>query len=165
MMRQDRFTQQAQEVLAASQDLVRQQKHSQWDVEHVLLSLLQHPDGLAGKILEKLDVKVNELRDKVAAHLAQAPKLAHDVGQIYTTPRIVKLLEMANSEAERFKDEYVSVEHLLIAIADERDGDASRLMREAGRRSSSKNRGLQEVLGGKRLATPAAGNPYNAREK
>ncbi|MCH8009201.1 MAG: hypothetical protein IIC91_10075, partial [Chloroflexi bacterium] len=61
-MRQDRFTQQAQEVLAASQDLVRQQKHSQWDVEHVLLSLLQHPDGLAGKILEKLDVKVNELR-------------------------------------------------------------------------------------------------------
>ena len=165
MMRQDRFTQQAQEVLAASQDLVRQQKHSQWDVEHVLLSLLQHPDGLAGKILEKLDVKVNELRDKVAAHLAQAPKLAHDVVQIYTTPRIVKMLEMANAEAERFKDEYVSVEHLLIAIADERDGDASRLMREAGITKERLYKGLQEIRGGKRVDTPTAENRYNALEK
>ena len=165
MMRQDRFTQQAQEVLAASQDLVRQQKHSQWDVEHVLLSLLQHPDGLAGKILEKLDVKVNELRDKVAAHLSEAPKLAHDVVQIYTTPRIVKMLEMANSEAERFKDEYVSVEHLLIAIADERDGDASRLMREAGITKERLYKGLQEIRGGKRVDTPTAENRYNALEK
>ena len=165
MMRQDRFTQQAQEVLAASQDLVRQQKHSQWDVEHVLLSLLQHPDGLAGKILEKLDVKVNELRDKVAAHLAEAPKLAHDVVQIYTTPRIVKMLEMANAEAERFKDEYVSVEHLLIAIADERDGDASRLLREAGITKERLYKGLQEIRGGKRVDTPTAENRYNALEK
>ena len=165
MMRQDRFTQQAQEVLAASQDLVRQQKHSQWDVEHVLLSLLQHPDGLAGKILEKLDVNTGELRDKVAAHLAQAPKLAHDVVQIYTTPRIVKMLEMANSEAERFKDEYVSVEHLLIAIADERDGDASRLMREAGITKERLYKGLQEIRGGKRVDTPTAENRYNALEK
>ena len=165
MMRQDRFTQQAQEVLAASQDLVRQQKHSQWDVEHVLLSLLQHPEGLAGKILEKLDVKVGELRDKVAAHLAQAPKLAHDVVQIYTTPRIVKMLEMANAEAERFKDEYVSVEHLLIAIADERDGDASRLLREAGITKERLYKGLQEIRGGKRVDTPTAENRYNALEK
>ncbi len=89
MMRQDSFTQQAQEVLAGSQEMVREQKHSQWDVEHVLLSLLQHPEGLAGKILEKLDVDVRQLRDKVAAHLAEAPKLAHDVVQIYTSPRIV----------------------------------------------------------------------------
>jgi len=129
MMRQDRFTQQAQEVLAASQELVRQQRHSQWDVEHVLLSLLQHPDGLAGKLLERLSVEAGQLRDKVAAHLAETPKLAHDVVQIYTTPRIVGMLEKANAEAERLKDEYVSVEHILIAIADERDGEAARILR------------------------------------
>ena len=75
MMRQDRFTQQAQEVLAASQEMVREQKHSQWDVEHVLLALLQHPEGLASKILEKLDANAGQLRDKVAVHLAEAPKL------------------------------------------------------------------------------------------
>ena len=165
MMRQDRFTQQAQEVLAASQEMVREQKHSQWDVEHVLLALLQYPDGLAGKILEKLDVDATGLRDKVAAHLSEAPKLAHDVVQIYTTPRIVKMLEIANAEAERFKDEYVSVEHLLIAIADERDGDASRLLREAGVTKERLYKGLQEIRGGARVDTPTAENRYNALEK
>ena len=165
MMRQDRFTQQAQEVLAGSQEMVREQKHSQWDVEHVLLSLLQHPEGLAGKILEKLDVDVRQLRDKVAAHLAEAPKLAHDVVQIYTTPRIVKMLEMANAESERLKDEYVSVEHLLIAICDEREGDASRILREAGVDKERLYRALQEVRGGARVDTPTAESRYNALEK
>ena len=132
MMRQDRFTQQAQEVLAASQDLVRQQRHSQWDVEHVLLALLQHPQGLARQVLEGLKVDVDRLRDNVAAGLAEAPKLGYDVVQIYTTPRIVRMLEAANAESERLKDEYVSVEHLLIAIADEGEGDAVKALREVG---------------------------------
>jgi len=165
MMRQDRFTQQAQEVLAASQELVRQQRHSQWDVEHVLLSLLQHPDGLAGKLLERLSVDAGQLRDKVAAHLAETPKLAHDVVQIYTTPRIVGMLEKANAEAERLKDEYVSVEHILIAIADERDGEAARILREAGIDKERLYKALQEVRGGARVDTPTAESKYQALEK
>src|SRR3990170_7882003 len=108
MMRQDRFTQQAQEVLAGSQELVRQQRHAQWDVEHVFLALLQHPDGLAGQVLQRAGADVEKLRDRVAAALAKTPKLAYDVVQIYTTPRIVRMLEAANAEAERLKDEYVS---------------------------------------------------------
>ena len=165
MMRQDRFTQQAQEVLAGSQELVRQQRHSQWDVEHVLLSLLQHPEGLAGQVLERLDVKVDRLRDSVAALLAKTPKLAHDVVQIYTTPRIVKMLEMANAEAERLKDEYVSVEHLLIAIVDEREGEAARLLSEAGVDKERLYQALQEIRGGARVDTPTAESRYNALEK
>src|SRR3990172_11160307 len=108
MLRQDRFTQQAQEVLAASQELVRTQRHAQWDVEHVLLALLQHPDGLAGRLLQRLDVDVDKLRERVVAALSKTPRLAYDVVQIYTTPRIVKMLETANAEAERLQDEYVS---------------------------------------------------------
>ena len=165
MMRQDRFTQQAQEVLAGSQELVRKQRHSQWDVEHVLLSLLQHPEGLAGQVLERLDVKVDRLRDSVAALLAKTPKLAHDVVQIYTTPRIVKMLEMANAEAERLKDEYVSVEHLLIAIVDEREGEAARLLSEAGVDKERLYQALQEIRGGARVDTPTAESRYNALEK
>ncbi len=165
MMRQDRFTQQAQEVLAGSQELVRQQRHSQWDVEHVLLSLLQHPEGLAGQVLERLDVDVAKLRDNVAAHLAESPKLAHDVVQIYTTPRIVKMLELANAEAERLKDEYVSVEHILIAIADEREGDAAGLLSEAGVDKERLYQALQEIRGGARVDTPTAESRYNALEK
>ena len=122
MMRQDRFTEQAQDVLQASQEMVRQHRHSQWDVEHVLLGMLSHADGFARRILEKLGVNVDQLRDKVATHLGKAPKLGYDVVQIYTTPRIVRMLETANAEAERLKDEFIGTEHLLIAIAGERQG-------------------------------------------
>ena len=165
MMRQDRFTQQAQEVLAASQEMVRQQRHSQWDVEHVLLALLQHPQGLAGQILEKLNVDAGRVRDRVAAALAKTPKLAYDVVQIYTTPRIVRMLEAANAEAERLKDEYVSVEHLLIAIADEREGESAMALGEFGVDKERLYKALEEVRGGARVDTPTAESRYGALEK
>jgi ATP-dependent Clp protease ATP-binding subunit ClpC len=164
-MRQDRFTQQAQEVLAASQELVRTSRHSQWDVEHVLLALLQHPDGLAGQVLERLNVDAGQLRDKVAATLDKSPKLAYDVVQIYTTPRIVKLLETANAEADRLKDEYVSVEHILIAIADEREGEAARILQEAGVDKERLYQALADVRGGARVDSPSAESRYGALDK
>ncbi len=165
MMRQDRFTQQAQEVLAASQELVRTQRHSQWDVEHVLLALLQHPDGLAGQVLRRLNIDVDKLRDRVASTLAKTPKLAYDVVQIYTTPRIVRMLKTANAEAERLKDEYVSVEHLLIAIADEREGESAQVLREFGADKERLYQALAEVRGGARVDTPTAESRYGALEK
>ncbi|MEK7693664.1 MAG: AAA family ATPase, partial [Chloroflexota bacterium] len=164
-MRQDRFTQQAQEVLAASQEMVRTQRHSQWDVEHVLLALLQHHDGLAGRILTAMDVDVRALTSRVADTLAKSPKLAYDVVQVYTTPRIVKMLETANAEAERLKDEYVGVEHLLIAIADERDGDAARVLREFKIDKERIYRALQDVRGSARVDSPTAESKYGALEK
>ncbi len=165
MMRQDRFTQQAQEVLAASQEMVRQQRHSQWDVEHVLLALLQHRDGLAGQILDKMGVDVRALTARVADTLGRAPRLAYDVVQVYTTPRIVKMLETANAEAERLKDEYVGVEHLLIAIADERDGDSARIFQQFGIDKERVYRALQEIRGSARVDSPTAESKYGALEK
>jgi len=165
MMRQDRFTQQAQEVLAASQEMVRTQRHSQWDVEHVLLALLQHQDGLAGRILDHMGIDVRALTKRVADTLASAPKLAYDVVQVYTTPRIVKMLETANAEADRLKDEYVGVEHLLIAIADERDGDAARIFREMSIDKERVYKALQEVRGSARVDSPTAESKYGALEK
>ena len=165
MMRQDRFTQQAQEVLAASQEMVRTQRHSQWDVEHVLLALLQHQDGLAGKILDSMGVDVRALTKRVADTLARAPKLAYDVVQVYTTPRIVKMLETANAESERLKDEYVGVEHILIAIADERDGESARILREFGIDKERIYRALQDVRGSARVDSPTAESKYGALEK
>src|SRR3972149_4062254 len=105
MMRQDRFTEQAQEVLQASQQLVREHRHPQWDVEHIFLGLLQQRDGLAMKIFEKLGVPVEQLRERVAAGLGRRPKQAYDSVQVYITPRVVGVLEAANAEAERLKDE------------------------------------------------------------
>ncbi|MGB6837779.1 MAG: AAA family ATPase [Dehalococcoidia bacterium] len=164
-MRQDRFTQQAQEVLAASQEVVRQQRHSQWDVEHIFLALLQHPGGLAQQILGKLGVDVSKLLERVAQALARSPKLAYDVVQIYTTPRIIRLLETANAEAERLKDEYVSIEHILIAIADEREGESARILQEFGVDKERLYSALQEVRGGARVDSPTAESRYGALEK
>ncbi len=165
MMRQDRFTQQAQEVLAASQEMVRQQRHSQWDVEHVLLALLQHQDGLAGRILDAMQVDVRALTQRVADTLARSPKLAYDVVQVYTTPRIVRMLETANAEAERLKDEYVGVEHLLIAIADDRDGESAQILRQFGIDKERIYKALQEVRGSARVDSPTAESRYGALDK
>jgi ATP-dependent Clp protease ATP-binding subunit ClpC len=164
MMRQDRFTEQAQEVLAGSQELVRQQRHSQWDVEHVLMALVNH-QGLALEIFKRLNVDVQQLRDRVAAALSKTPRLAHDVVQIYTTPRIVRMLENANSEAERLKDEYVGVEHLLIAIGDERDGESARILQQFGIDKERIYRALSEVRGKARVEDPRAESRYQALAK
>src|SRR3970040_2288420 len=165
MMRQDRFTEGAQEVLAASQELVRKERHSQWDVEHVLMALLTHEGGAAPAIFEKLNVDRARLREAVAKALAKAPKLAYDVVQIYTTPRIVRMLEAANAEAERLKDEDVGVEHLLVAIADEREGEAARILGQFGIDKEKIYRALQEVRGGARVDSPTAESKYRALER
>ncbi len=165
MMRQDRFTEQAQEVLAASQQLVREYRQPQWDVEHILLALLQHTDGLARDIFEKLGVPVDQLRERVAQHLAASPKLGTDQVQIYVTPRVVRLLEAANAEAERLKDEFVGVEHLLIAIADEREGEAARILRDFQVDKERIYRALQDIRGTARVQSPRAESHYRALEK
>ena len=165
MMRQDRFTEQAQQVLQASQEMVRQHRHPQWDVEHVFLAMLTHPEGFARRLLEKLNVNVDQLRDAVAQHLGRAPKTAGDVVQIYTTPRIVRMLETANAEAERLHDEFVGVEHLLIAIADEREGESQRLLCERDVDKERLYHALQEVRGSARVQSPHAESHYQALEK
>src|SRR3990172_7686362 len=105
MMKQERFTEQAQEVLAQSQELVRQYRHAQWDVEHLLLALLMQQDGLTPDILRKLGVDAQAMRRRLEGVLAEAPKLAYEGGQIYATPRVTRLLENAKAEADRLKDE------------------------------------------------------------
>ncbi|HEX5939405.1 MAG TPA: Clp protease N-terminal domain-containing protein, partial [Dehalococcoidia bacterium] len=164
-MRQDRFTEQAQEVLAQSQQLVREQRHSQWDVEHVLLALISYPNGLAQRVVESLGVDVQALRRSVAEALARTPKLQYDVVQIYTTPRIVKMLETANAEAERLKDEFVGVEHLLIAIAGESEGESAQILGQYGLAKERIYQALQEVRGGHRVDDPRAESRYQALER
>jgi ATP-dependent Clp protease ATP-binding subunit ClpC len=165
MMQQDKFTQQAQEVLAASQEIVRQQRHSQWDVEHVLLALVSHENGVAQHILERLGASIPALREELTSVLDRAPKLAHEVVQIYTTPRIVRMLENARSEAERLKDEFIGAEHLLTAIADERDGESARILRERQIDKEKIYKALAEVRGRARINDPNAESRYRALER
>jgi ATP-dependent Clp protease ATP-binding subunit ClpC len=172
MMRQDRFTEGAQEVLAASQELVRKERHSQWDVEHVLMALLTYDRGITPQIFQELGADAGALRQAVGRALSEAPKLAYDVVQIYTTPRIVRVLEAANAEADRLQDDYVGVEHILIAIADERDpampqGErtAARILAQHGIDKERIYRALEKVRGGARTDSPTAESKYRALER
>jgi len=165
MMRNDRFTEQAQEVLASSQALVRESRHAQWDVEHVFYALIRLKDGLAREVLSKMGVDPEAVGRAVKARLDKAPRLAHDVVQIYTTPRIVSVLEAANAEASRLQDEYVGVEHLLIALSDVRDGDVAAVLAEFSITKERVYRALQQIRGSGRVDSPTAESRYQALAK
>jgi len=164
-MRPERFTEQARETLAASQELVRRYRHSQWDVEHILMALLEQESGLTSDILEKLGVDVAAVKGRVGASLEPAPKVAYEAGQIYATPRIARLLENAEREAARLKDEFIGTEHLLIAIAGEAQGEAVTILKEFGVDQEKIYRALQDIRGVHRVDDPRAESKYRSLEK
>jgi len=165
MMRPDRFTEQAQEIIATSQELVRHYQHNQWDVEHILLALLQKEDSVAADILRELGVDIGQVKEKVEQALQRSPKMAYDSGQIFATPRIASMFQIASNEADRLKDEFVSIEHLLIAIASEQHGEASKILKEFGIDQEKIYRALQDIRGGQRVTDPRAESKYRALEK
>ena len=164
-MRPEKFTEQAREALALSQELVRQYKHSQWDVEHILLALLQQEKGLVGEILRELKADVDTIRQQVDAALARAPKVTFDTGQIYATPRVAQLLSSANAEAERLKDEFISTEHILIAIVGEEKGEAAAIFGRFGIDKEKVYKALQKLRGGHRVTDARAESKYRSLEK
>jgi len=164
-MRNDRFTEQAQEVISASQQLVRDERHSQWDVEHVLFALLALPNGLARDIFTAAQIESDAVLRSLQEKLKHGPKLGNEVVQIYTTPRIVEMLERANAEANRLKDEYVGVEHLLLAVVDATDGESAKVMEEFQVSKERLYRALQSVRGSARVDSPTAESTYQALTK
>jgi ATP-dependent Clp protease ATP-binding subunit ClpC len=159
------FTEQAQEVLAASQELVRRYRHNQWDVEHILLALLEQEKGITRDILQMLGVGVDVVKRRVAATLEGFPQVTYQAGQIYATPRISALLENASREADRLKDEFVSTEHLLIAIAGETRGEAATILAESGINQEKIYQALQKIRGGHRVTDRQAESKYRSLEK
>jgi len=164
-LRPERFTEQAQEVLAASQELLRRYRHNQWDVEHILLALLEQEKGITKDILQMLGVDVEAIKQRVQATLESFPKVTYEAGQIYATPRISALLENANREADRLKDEFVSTEHLLIAIAGESRGEAATILAESGVNQEKIYQALQKIRGGHRVTDRQAESKYRSLEK
>jgi len=164
-MRQERFTEQAQEALAASIELVRHYHHSQWDVEHILLALLQQEKGLVGDILRQLGINVDAVKREVEQVLERFPRLSYEATQIYPTPRVNHLGEMAKAEADRLKDEFIGTEHLLIAMAGEEKGEAANILRRFGVDQEKVYRALQEIRGGHRVTDARAESKYRSLQK
>jgi len=164
-MRQERFTEQAQEAINASQQIAMQLHHSQWDVEHILLALLQQQEGLVGDILVELGVDVEAVRQQVEAALEKTPRIAYEAAQLYATPRVNRLGESAKAEADRLKDEFIGTEHLLIAIIGEEKGEAAAILKGFGIDQEKVYRALQALRGGHRVDDARAESKYRSLEK
>ena len=164
-MRPERFTEQAREILAVSQGITSRYHHVQWDVEHILLALLEQEGGLTSQILGRLGANVEAVKKRVEDSLDRAPKATQESAQIYATPRIARLMDNAAREADRLKDDFISTEHLLIAIAAEGSGEAATILKEFGIDQEKIYRALQDIRGGHRVDSPTAESRYRSLEK
>jgi ATP-dependent Clp protease ATP-binding subunit ClpC len=119
MMRFDRFTERAQEAAQRAAEIIQRYGHNQIDTEHILLALIEQPGGVIPQILEILNVNGDALSERIDAALRSTPKaniFGGGAGQIFITPRVKRIIDLANEEANRLKDEYISTEHIFLAV-------------------------------------------------
>src|SRR5262249_17994490 len=131
-MRLDKFTVKAQEAIQAAQALVDRHEHQAMDPEHLLAALLQQRAGVVGPILGRIGAQPHAVAGPLETELSRMPKVRGGGGGQYLGERLRAALDRAQREAERLKDEYVSTEHLLIGIAQDRDGAAGRALAANG---------------------------------
>ena len=164
-MRLDKFTVKAQEALQAAQSLADQRGHQTLEPEHLLLALLQQREGVVSPLLGKLGVRAETLQQQLEAEIARIPQVRGGGSGQYLGERLRQTLERAQREAERLKDDYVSTEHLLVAIAQERDGGAARVLGAAGVTPDALYRALVDVRGNQRVTDPNPEDKYQALER
>ncbi|HQF87315.1 MAG TPA: ATP-dependent chaperone ClpB [Acidobacteriota bacterium] len=164
----NKMTLKVREALSAAQGLAQRRNHAQVDVEHVLLALLQQADGLAPRLLARLDVPVAEFTGRLEQELDKLPRLSGDgaADGLYISGRLNRILIQAQEEAARLKDAFLSVEHLLAAmIADGADQPAARLFRAYGVDRERFDRVLQDVRGNQRVDSEDPEGTYAALER
>jgi len=168
MMRFDRFTERAQEAAQRAAEIIQRYGHNQIDTEHILLALIEQPGGVIPQILEKLNVNADSLAERLDATLRASPKaniFGGGAGQIFITPRVKRIIDLANEEANRLKDEYISTEHIFLAILTERNTPAARILESAGLTRDRVYDAIQDLRGGQRVTDPQAETRYRMLEK
>ena len=159
-MNLNKFTQKVQDALAEAQNLALQYKHMHVDGEHLLLALLQQPEGLLSRTLQKMGTSPGNFTEALEGSLGSLPQVdgpGFQPGNIYVTPRLNQLLVKAQEEAKRMKDEYVSVEHILMALLEEGPKTpAGRLFEQFNITKDRFLQALTEIRGNRRItsATP-----------
>ena len=165
VFKQEDFTEQAQEAIGASYDVVRRFRHPQWDVEHIVVAMLQAETGVPVQILENLGVDVGAVREEIERVLEATPKLSEQGTQIHPTPRAVTLLDVAKEEAERLHDDYIGTEHLFIAALSDAQGDSAQVLARHGVDKERVYQALQEIRGGHRVTDQRAESRYQSLER
>jgi ATP-dependent Clp protease ATP-binding subunit ClpB len=165
-MNVDKFTLKTQEALQAAKGVAEQKNHQQIDVEHLLSALLMQKEGIVIPIIQKLGANPNLISSQLEGELNRIPRVTGGgAGQIYLSSRLNEILNSAWKEAERLTDEYLSTEHLLIAIADERGGVSSQILQRSGVTKDAIFRVLQEIRGSQRVTDQNPEEKYQALKR
>jgi ATP-dependent Clp protease ATP-binding subunit ClpC len=168
MMRFDRFTERAQDAAQRAAEIIQRYGHNQIDTEHILLALIEQPQGVIPQILEKLNIEIEALSEKIDQQLRTSPKAniyGGGAGQIFITPRVKRVVDMANEEANRLNDEYISTEHIFLAILSERNTAVARLLTEEGITKERASDVIKDIRGGQRVTDRKAESRYRTLEK
>jgi len=165
-MRFDKFTLKVQEALQEAQTVAKNYGSQSIDVEHLLVAFLMQPEGIVAEILKKLGVDTKVIETEIKKFLGKLPSVSGaGIGQIYMTPRLNKVLDDALVEAAHLKDEYVSAEHILVVMTEEKDGTAGKILKGNGVTKDNIFRVLLELRGNQRITDPNPEEKYQALKR
>ncbi|MBU1356098.1 MAG: ATP-dependent chaperone ClpB [Candidatus Edwardsbacteria bacterium] len=161
MMRLEKFTVKSQEALEAASTLAEQKNQQEIAPEHLLLALLEQTDGVVVPIIQKLGARPEAIQERLEQEIDAVPKVYGGTGQAYMSPSLNRVLQEAMSEADRMKDEYVSAEHLLLAIS-EGSGKAAQILKNAGITRDAVLKALVDIRGNQRITDQNPEGKYQA---
>jgi ATP-dependent Clp protease ATP-binding subunit ClpB len=162
-MRLDRFTLRAQEAIQSAIELAERNQHQQVEPEHLLVAMLDQPEGIIKPVLGKLAVNTPVLLNDLQAAIGRFPQVKG--GQQYFSPRLTQIFTTAQKQAEKMSDEFISTEHLLLALVDEKDGDAGKILRQHGCKRDDLLKVVEQMRGGSRITDQNAEQNYQALSK
>ena len=167
----DRFTQKAQQAATRALEILHEYKHSQIDTEHIFLALLEQPEGAVPQLMADVGASADVIARKLEAILAAAPKSSSapfgspPTVQVFITPRLNRVMSVAGEEAKRLQDEYISTEHILLAIASERNTPSANILRDAGVTKERLYTAIDELRGGQKVTGPDGEGKFQILEK
>jgi ATP-dependent Clp protease ATP-binding subunit ClpB len=163
-MQFDKFTIKSQELIQNGQAMASKHNNPQLESEHLLGAMLNEPEGIAGSMLKKLGVSPSVVAREVEIAIDKLPKVSQ-TGDVYISPRTKSVLDAAFTEAAKMKDQYVSIEHILLAISDEKDGAAVEILGRSGITRESILKVLIDIRGSQRITDPNPEEKYQALDK
>src|SRR5687768_6069748 len=164
-MRTDRFTQRASEAIVSAQQLAEAEGHPQLEVAHLLLVLVEQPDGVVPAVLNRIGAQPASVASALRDELAKLPKVSGAAQQLQLSNEARRVLTDAHAVSERMHDEFVSTEHLLLATLEAGDSSAARVMREAGLEAASVLEALTQIRGSQRVTNENPEATYEALTK
>ena len=162
-MRLDKFTLRGQEAIQSAIELAERNQHQQVEPEHLLIAMLDQPEGIVRPILGKLGANVAVILNDTQAAVARFPRVQG--GQQYFSPRLSQIFTASQQQADKMQDEFISTEHLLLAIVDDKDGEAGKILRQHGVKKDDLFKVIEQMRGGTRITDQNAEQNYQALSK